>query len=236
VDLTRWAMPVGDQGQIGDCAAWATVYTALGEQENRARSWTPQGSSAIYAYSQTSGGVDQGSTLEDNLNVAVTQGVDSRADYGQGRSWRSLPTSRERSNARRWKLSGFQAIGYDQNSIEQALAAGEPVPIVIPVTEAFMYAYGVAHYPAVSRWNDSVSLGLHAVTILAYSPAGVRIENSWGTHWGDHGWVTISWAWLAANIQDAIAVGPMRSVNPAPAPRPHPHHDRRGSGTASGRG
>jgi hypothetical protein len=215
VDLTRWAMPVGDQGQVGSCAAWATVYTAMGEQENRARSWTPQGGSAIYAYSQTNGGQDLGSTLADNLNVAVTQGVDTRVDYSQGNNWRRLPTRSERANARRWKLTGFQAIGYDQQSIEAALAAGDPVSIVIPVTEAFEYDH-TGRYPAPSRWDDIAPLGYHAVTILAYSPSGARIENSWGTSWGYHGWTTISWDWLASNVDDAVAVGPMRSVNPRP--------------------
>src|SRR3954447_20596519 len=35
VDLTPWALPPGDQGQVNSCAAWATGYTALGYYLNR---------------------------------------------------------------------------------------------------------------------------------------------------------------------------------------------------------
>src|SRR5690349_1091069 len=35
VDLSQWAMPVGDQGQVGSCAAWATDYSAMGYWMNK---------------------------------------------------------------------------------------------------------------------------------------------------------------------------------------------------------
>jgi hypothetical protein len=34
-DLTQYAVPVGDQGQVNSCAAWATDYTAFGYWERR---------------------------------------------------------------------------------------------------------------------------------------------------------------------------------------------------------
>src|SRR5579862_4035729 len=61
VDLTAYAMPVGNQGGVGSCAAWASDYSALGYWENK------QGISGgalapMYTYSQVTGGVDNGST------------------------------------------------------------------------------------------------------------------------------------------------------------------------------
>src|SRR5206468_3348546 len=35
VDLTPWAMPSGNQGAVGACAAWATDYSVLGYWMNK---------------------------------------------------------------------------------------------------------------------------------------------------------------------------------------------------------
>src|SRR3954453_2101420 len=35
VDLTPYAMPVGDQGQVGSCAAWAADYSSMGYWMNK---------------------------------------------------------------------------------------------------------------------------------------------------------------------------------------------------------
>ena len=75
-DLTPYAPPVGDQGQIGSCAAWATDHTALGYWENRLG--IAGGVLApMYTYSQVTGGHDSGSSIESHLDIAKTQGVDS---------------------------------------------------------------------------------------------------------------------------------------------------------------
>jgi hypothetical protein len=221
VDLTPYAPAVGDQGQVNSCAAWATDYTALGYWENR------QGISGgvlapMYTYSQVTGGVDTGTSLESHLSIAKSQGIDSWADYWQGAyNYYTMPTSAEIANAANWKLTNATplAIGESgnstvtQQSIEQAVAAGDPVVIGIPVYDNFMYLTAANHgyYAGIGGAYD----GGHAVTVLGYDSTGVRIENSWGTEWGDSGFATLSWSYINQYVLDAVAVGQL--VGSAPA-------------------
>jgi hypothetical protein len=221
VDLTPYAPPVGDQGQVNSCAAWATDYTALGYWENR------QGIAGgvlapMYTYSQVTGGVNTGTTLESHLSIAKSQGVDSWAHYSQGPyNYWALPTPSEIANAANWKLTNATqlALGESANStvtqqsIEQAVAAGQPVVIGIPVYDNFMYLSSANHgyYSGISGAFE----GGHALTVLGYDATGVRIENSWGTGWGDSGFATLSWSFINQYALDAVAVGQL--VGSAPA-------------------
>ena len=58
--------------------------------------------------------------------------------------------------------------------------------------------------------------GYHAVTALGYDAGGVRVENQWGTYWGDGGWATLSWA-LREPVRDR---GPRRAADGEPDPPP----------------
>ena len=221
VDLTAYAPPVGDQKQVNSCAAWATDYTALGYWENR----LGIGGGVLapmYTYSQATGGRNVGTSIEQHLAIAKSQGVDSWADYWQGAyDYSDLPTTAEMTNAANWKVSGYQqlAIGRSasstvtQQSIEAAVAAGEPVVIGIPVYDNFMSLGSANHgfYSGISGLYD----GGHAVTVLGYDSTGVRIENSWGTRWGDSGFATLAWGYINQYAIDAVAVGQV--VGSAPA-------------------
>jgi hypothetical protein len=83
VDLTPYAMPAGNQGQVGSCAAWASDYSALGYWENKQKI-VGGALQPMYTYSQVDGGVDEGSYIEANLLVDQQQGIDNQSDYYQG--------------------------------------------------------------------------------------------------------------------------------------------------------
>ncbi|HEY7076174.1 MAG TPA: C1 family peptidase [Solirubrobacteraceae bacterium] len=223
VDLTPYAPPAGDQGQVNSCAAWATDYTAMGYWENK------QGAAGgllapMYTYSQLVGGRNVGTQLDDHMDIAEQQGVDSRADYTQGDyDYVTLPTARQVANAAQWRLSGHTDLTVDpsgtttvtQDSIKAALAAGNPVVIGLEVFTNFFYVTGANHglYSAVS---GSVE-GYHAVTALGYDATGLRIENQWGTGWGDRGFATLSWSFVNNYVFQATSVGPLVMAAGTPA-------------------
>ena len=110
VSLTGDAMPVGDQGQVGSCAAWSTDYSALGYWENK-EAIAGGGLEPMYTYSQVDGGVDNGSTIEGNLQIDETQGIDTSTDYWQGDfDYTDQPTAAEKLNAVNWKLSTYSNL------------------------------------------------------------------------------------------------------------------------------
>lgn len=228
-DLTVYAPPVGDQGQVNSCAAWATDYTALGYWENR------QGIAGgvlapMYTYAQVTGGRNLGTAIESHLGIASAQGVDNAADYPQTADrpafwdyW-DQPSAAQKTHAVSWKVTGYTPLDLSatptstvtQQSIEQAVAAGQPVVIGIPVYDNFMNLGPTNHgyYAGISGPYD----GGHAITVLGYDATGVRIENSWGTGWGDSGFATLSWAFVNQYVMDAVAVGQLVATAPVTTP------------------
>src|SRR3954452_17010032 len=219
-DLTAYAPPAGDQGQDGSCAAWATDYTALGYWEN-VQGVAGGRLAPMYTYSQLVHGQNTGTRIDDHMVIAEQQGVDVRTDYTQGDyDYIHTPTAHEIANAAQWKLSGHTDLAVRQgssvtsDSIKAALAAGNPVVIGIPVYNNFFYVTSTNH-----GYYSGVSGGLagyHAVTALGYSSTGLRIENQWGTGWGERGFATLSWSFVNSYVFQATSVGPLIAATTTP--------------------
>ena len=240
--LQEYAPVPGDQGQVDSCGAWATAYTAMGLLENMDHAqglWDNSfdglpsgGGSAMYVYSQTCGGADDGSYLDDDVSIETSQGDDEASDYSQGEAdWWDLPSAQETANAKNWVLAAGDDIGTDQYSIEQAISNDEPVVLGIEVTQAFENNTS-GSYPDPNDYSDDdyTSLGGHAVTAVGYDTDGLTVENSWGPSWDNGGYVHISWDWLEGTYQDsgepdltqAVAMVGMSHCAPAPTPTPTP--------------
>ncbi|MFF0627811.1 C1 family peptidase [Streptomyces sp. NPDC004296] len=212
VDLTKYAPTPGNQGQVGSCAAWAIDYTAytILEREQKISAYP---GAPMYTYAQISKGHDGGSAPQQHFKIAMSQGIDSRPHYWQGDfDYTTQPTASERANAAHWKLSGYTPLhtgAQIKADVKAALAKGEPVAISIRVYNSFFNlnsqkAASYTYYPA----SGEQYAGGHGVTIVGYNSKGVRVENSWGSGWGDHGFVNLSWKYLASNqVVEANAVG-----------------------------
>lgn len=207
VDLTAWAPPTGNQGSVNSCVAWSIAYTALGWYQRR--DGIAGGALApMYSYAQLARGRDEGSTFQGNLRIATTQGIDTRGNYlPQGDfDFTTQPTSAQRTNAARWKLSSYKGIAVDRTAISTSLAAARPVVIGMEVYGNFFSVSGgnSGYYDAVS----GTFAGYHAVTALGYDSRGLRIQNSWGAGWGDRGFATLSWSFVRNHVFTAIEIGP----------------------------
>lgn len=216
-DLSQYALPPGDQGQVGSCVTWATGYTGYGILANEQNvAGTPM--APMYIYSQISKGNDQGTTASVALPMEQKQGIDTKSDYWQGDfDYTTQPDSAERANAAHYKLSGFTELPTSGSSartaIENAISQGQPVPIGFQVHQSFMdltaqSASDYSYLPG-DQWSDPI-VGGHEVTIVAYSSQGVKIENSWGSGWGDSGFVTVPWSFFdTGDVMEIHAMGPL---------------------------
>ncbi|MGD3108544.1 C1 family peptidase [Streptomyces sp. YGL11-2] len=212
VDLSQYAIAPGNQGRVGSCVSWAIDYSGYSIQEKQQGiSGGPQ--APMYTYAQIAKGNDQGSTPDDTFSIAESQGVDSKSDYTQGDfDFTTQPTDAERQNAAHWKLSGHTQLhtgNQIQADVKQALADGEPVAISLQVHQSFqdITQQTAADYSYQPGGAEDPVLGGHEITIVGYNNQGVRVENSWGSNWGDGGYINLSWDFLANQVQEANAIG-----------------------------
>ncbi|WP_181799477.1 C1 family peptidase [Kitasatospora acidiphila] len=210
-DLSQYALAPGDQGQVGSCVTWATGYTGYGILMNeQGISGSPM--APMFIYSQIAQGNDTGTYASVALPMEQQQGIDTKSDYWQGDfDFTTQPDDNERSSAAGYKLSGFTELPTSgsaaRSAIENAISKGMPVPIGFSVHQSFMdldaqSASDYSYTPGDSGSDPIV--GGHEVTIVGYNDKGVRIENSWGSSWGDGGFVNVPWSFFNTGDVDEI--------------------------------
>jgi C1A family cysteine protease len=211
--LSQYDSGPGDQGQVGSCVSWAIDYSAYDIVEaEQGISGGPQ--APMYTYAQIAQGYDNGSTPDDTFSILTSQGVDDQADYWQGNyDYTTQPDSQEVANAANWRLSGYTPLNTGsaiKAGVEQAISSGMPVAISIEVHQSFedITASGAASYTYMpgSGYSDPV-LGGHEVTIIGYNSQGATIENSWGSSWGNAGYINVPWKYLSQQVEEANAIG-----------------------------
>lgn len=225
VDLSYWDPPVGDQGSVGSCVAWATGYNLRGWYANRDSGYPVDGFAPMSVYSRIVSlydqGQDAGATLEQGLDVQRAYGIDTEHDYApQGYfDYTDLPTPAQAANALRYRLPGYTTLfpfGAAPSAgvllAQRALAAGSPVVLGIEVTPNFEQA--TAANPLIGVATGPI-LGGHAILADGYDARGIWIENQWGTSWGLHGRAEISYDYL-----NTALIGVVRADIPAPVPSP----------------
>lgn len=212
-DLTAYALSPGDQGQVGSCVAWATTYSGLGIiMKQQGISGSPM--APMYAYAQIARGNDQGTWAAAVLDIAKSQGIDTKADYWQGDfDYTTQPDAAERANAANYKLSGYNTLPMNsglRQAVQESIAQGMPVAVGLDLRESFYSlnsttAWDYSYMPDPSERY----IGGHEMAVVAYDTQGVTFENSWGTNWGHNGYLRVSWTYLQTYVNEATAIGAM---------------------------
>ncbi|MDG6110297.1 IPT/TIG domain-containing protein [Dactylosporangium aurantiacum] len=217
---------VGDQGQIGSCVAWTIAHSIMGYYAQRdSAAGAPYAPLYLYMRAVQKGGApNAGLVPEKALTEAAANGVDTQDDYVQGTTNYTVPpTASEVANARNYKISKWATLwtgagqgAAGQRALQEAIVAGSPVAVGIPVFKDFMYLTGNTLY----KTTSGVNLGGHMVTAYAYDAEGLWIRNQWGTSWGVAGDAHLSWAFVNANVSAAYTVGGMLTPSTVPVSRP----------------
>jgi PKD repeat protein len=213
VDLRQWVAPVGDQGAVGSCTAWATSHGMMGWYAKRL-GMAQTAFAPMYMYSQINVCKDQrmdcGSYITDGFDLAKNQGVDTDSDYlPQGDyNWWDQPTVAQRTNAANYKMGEWSTLfsvwpggGINgQTAIQAALANSQPVVIAFPVRPGFD---NLSPINILDTDTTGASRGLHAILAVGYDQDGLLIQNSWGTGWGLGGFGRLSWAVVQQDVYEA---------------------------------
>lgn len=237
--LAPYITRIHNQGSSNSCVG--QTLATIGEIIARERGHTFH-FSAGYIYDQVNGGVDEGTTYDAAFHVLVHQGdATLKAFPHDGIDYLAQPDLMARVNAGYHRFRGFRSIvPTDVHTIEYELYHGRPIALAIPVHDSF---YNHFNTGSVLSSDDGAFHFWHSITVIGYSPTGIRVLNSWGPTWGENGQATITWGLLAAygagmeistpRPPKAPAPGPVIARTPVPSPTPRPTATARPSARAT---
>lgn len=246
IDLSAQMPPVGNQGRQNSCVAWATGYAIksyLLKNKGQSTEYDPpfaggKGNfvfSPAFIYNQQNGGEDKGLYYYKTMEFLKSNGVApwSSMPYTD-KDYLSQPSKESKQEALKYKIKSFSRLNYkNPDEIKRVLAGKNVVMVGMIIDDAFYKLKGSAVYDA----NGGQSYGGHAMTIVGYddnkkSKSGkkgaFKLQNSWGTNWGDKGYGWVSYSILAKVGQETYAIidepapqntpTPTVSVNPTKKP------------------
>jgi hypothetical protein len=195
--------PVLNQGNEGSCVSFSVGYYARsGEQyyKNSATSYSNSVNvfSPEYLFNQTKTSSDcSGSALITALDFLKSNGICSYQSmpYSSTNGCALMPTGSQLTEAAGYKINSYSAIyASDITAIKTMVASKHPVMTPVSI-DANFYNAGPGYI-----WNSfSGFYNSHMVTICGYDDAkhAFKAVNSWGTTWGDAGYIWIDYDFLS---------------------------------------
>lgn len=203
VDLSDYFPPIGDQGQYGTCVAWACGYNLRSFIDAKAGEYTTFTDSKKYSpkdlfLSISDRGDDcNGAFFESAFDVMVSRGVAtlSTVPYTDLGDCSQDVESSWTSNANDHKIENYRDIDVDVATIKTYLANGRAVVFGAKLGDEFMDSNSddVLDY---QTYGYTGQHAYHAMILCGYddskgSNGAFRVVNSWGSDWGDNGYIWV---------------------------------------------
>jgi C1A family cysteine protease len=221
VDHSSEMPPVGNQGSVGSCVAWAAGYYFKSHQEYLDYGWSVTDTKNIcspsFVYNQINGGDDYGANFEDAFKMLVDNGCCTISEFPYSSNFTNWPTESMYLNALKFRCSQAYVINTSNvtglNQLKQYISDGNCAVIGIPVypnfdnIQNFNYTYCLADVFGAIR-------GYHAVTVVGYDDSKVthdgvgafKLVNSWGASYGLQGYWWMSYeAVMSSVLSDQVA-------------------------------
>ncbi|GBU26784.1 cysteine protease [Treponema sp. R8-4-B8] len=209
--LKQYAPQPGDQGNYGTCVGWASAYAARTIAEsvslNRVDYFlvTNNVFSPIFVYKgfyslkNINPTGQEGAAISDILEFMKIEGAVKRAEFEKTMAF-NLITLSMFSSSRRYPIGGYVTLYASRRSetnnartdmVKKSICEGKPVIIGMNCPDSFFKAKEV--------WrpsdNPAVNYGGHAMCVVGYDDTkyggAFEILNSWGTIWGNNGYIWI---------------------------------------------
>lgn len=199
IDLSRYSGPIYDQGQQGSCKA-NQVISAI---ELSARMYgvelQPLSRQQLYndtREAQLTFNRDSGSAMGVAEKVAMEKGIafESSFTYGLHNLYEHTSANVD-AEAATQKVTSVNNFGMAFNPLGLAYKVGEQLMQGKPVMLDTWIREGFGSNITWQDYSDNNVRGGHAVLIVGIDMVNqnYKIQNSWGSEWGNDGYATISW-------------------------------------------
>lgn len=205
VDLRGEMPPIGDQGQLGSCTAWAaTAVYRHGMIRGGLGDFDPSELAQYYwsRLAEHTQREDAGATITDAVKVLAKIGMAPESAWPYIVSHFDIPPIRSvRALAKQHMAIQYETVdGVSLAALRGVLADGFPVVFGASVYESFEGdAVGHTGHVPMPRTTEGL-LGGHAMVLVGYQDATQEfvVRNSWGTGWGDHGYLYMPYRYVTS--------------------------------------
>merc|ERR1712070_1334575 len=177
--------PVKDQGQCGSCWAFSTTGGLEGAWQISTGSLKSMSEQQFVDCAKSAGAGCQGGDMGAAFQWSESQNVATESSYpytARDGSCKSSFTTAIPSGG----VTGYKSVGQSTNSLKSALQTG-PVSVAIEADQmAFqLYSGGVLSSGCGTNLD-------HGVLAVGYGSGYFKVKNSWGSSWGESGYLQIS--------------------------------------------
>jgi hypothetical protein len=226
--LKQYSPVPENQGAYSTCTGWASAFAARTISESIALSRTNRVQisnsvfSPVFVYKghYSLKGINptgkEGAAIPDVLDFIKSEGAVKRPEFEKTTAFPNISLSAF-ANSQRYPISSYVRLFSNRFSVpgtvservppvKKSLAEGKPVIIGMNTPPSF--------HSARNMWRPTESpnreYGGHAMCVVGYDDnmngGAFEIQNSWGTDWGNNGYIWISYNDFAAFVAEAYEI------------------------------
>ncbi|MEZ4775203.1 MAG: C1 family peptidase [Bacteroidia bacterium] len=214
VSLKNFSPVPRDQGQYNNCVGWATAYAARTIMEAQKEGWTNQAfitenafsPGFVYKLISPDASCYSPTSIDEALKAMSQTGTVKFSDLREVCP-SQIPTGLIREAAQ-YKIKTYNRLFYLKDSpetkletVRQSIARRVPVVIGFRCPPSFEKADGQNVWNPTESANTNNYFG-HAMCVVGYDNVkyggAFEIQNSWGTKWGNNGYIWVRYDDFAA--------------------------------------
>jgi C1A family cysteine protease len=211
-DLSELLPPVGDQGELGSCASWATSYYMKSFQE-KIETDLPYSEATIfspsYTYNQLTTDDCGGTSIAETLALIEEQGVAALELFPYTENeCATQPSETVIEAANDAKIADYKSLSGENMIAEMKTLLTQQQPIIIGAVLSPEFgktdSFGLAAYR--EHAVDYEDVTCHAMLVVGFNDEfnAFKVVNSWGEAWGDNGFAWIDYQ-AFENVSDESA-------------------------------